>query len=178
MAAPEPAHPEPATALSGPDLTYIHDVDLGDGQRMAQVSSTPVNYRTATGEWAPIDPRFKIAPGGFVNTTNNLRIMTGENQSTLMLENGSQQMSWQPQSVVWQPTSAAESLLAHPLETGQAKAATLSADSRTVQYSGLWNLDGLSEEIVSGPGQVEQSLVFARSPLPQTAAGGMLTLRA
>ncbi|MBN1890059.1 MAG: DNRLRE domain-containing protein [Thermoflexales bacterium] len=183
----QPASSSASQARSTPgllDSAYVSDRELGDGRRQALISSSPINYQAEDGSWQPIDARFESVPGGFVNRTNALKISAGERQAVLRLQNGKNLVGWEPQSVVLTAAGGEETVLAEVLDAGAAVTGTLSKDGRTIHYTHNWTLPGLSEELSSGPGQVEQSLVFASPPLPrageegQGGGGTFLTLRA
>lgn len=145
---------------------YVSDVDLGDGRRQAIVSSSPINYQAKDGSWQPIDSRFQAVEGGFVNRTNLLQVSAGERRAALRVQSGDSLVGWEPQAVRLTAAAGGEIVLAEPLDAAESLAGALAEGGRVIRYSQSWTMPGLSEEIVSGPGQVEQSLIFAQRPDP------------
>jgi hypothetical protein len=158
------------------DSAYVRQVDLGDGQYQALVSTTPINYQADDGSWQPIDPRFAAIPGGFLNRTNSLVIGAAGRQATLRLGLGESVVGWEAQALVLTTADGQETVLARTLDTAQALSGTLGADGLTIRYAGSWSLPTLSEEVTAGPGQVEQRLVLSEQPSAQE--GEWLTLQA
>jgi hypothetical protein len=179
-AQPISAQPAAAQAPSTPnkslDSAYVRDVDMGDGRRQALISQAPTRYQAEDGSWQPIDPRFQAAPGRFVNPTNNLQIAAGDRQAVLRLNSDNSLVGWEPRAVALTAPDGSQSALAQPLSTEQAPAGTLSADGRTIRYPNNWSLPGLVEEITSGPGEVEHSLVFDALPRGQGNADRLTLL--
>jgi hypothetical protein len=143
---------------------YVRDLDLGNGQRMALVSSAPVNYQAEDGSWQPIDARFQAIPGGFSNRANLLKITAAEGRAALGLESAGRRLAWVSQALVWIGPDGQEVDLALPRDPAQAAPATLSDDGQSLRYDASWSLAGLSEVIAAGPGSVEESLILASRP--------------
>ena len=145
------------------------------------VSSTPLHYRDEDGLWQPIDPSFERTPGGFSNRSNLLKISAAETQPIMRLQNGSNAVGWQSQALVL-TDGALPIVLAQPLGEDRSASGELLEGGSTVNYPASWSLNGLSEQIASGPGQVEQSLIFQDRPtLPQSVqfeGAGQLGLQA
>jgi hypothetical protein len=137
---------------------------LGSGKHEAFVSPTPINYQDSDGTWKPIDPRFDVAPGGFISRRNSLVIGAAQQQAVLRLANGSNTIGWVPQALLAAMTGGEETTLASPLRAEQSTLGALTPNGRTIRYSHSWSLSDLSEEVTAGAGRVEQSLIIAQRP--------------
>ncbi|HYN88592.1 MAG TPA: hypothetical protein VER55_08680, partial [Ardenticatenaceae bacterium] len=144
--------------------SHVADLDLGDGRRMAVVYPAPVAYQDEEGNWQPIEARFERVPGGYANRRNTLQIAAGERRASLRLRHGDHLIAWEPRAVVVTRGEGRPAVLAEPLDSQQAGPAALTGKGGALRYEKSWSLAGLAEEIVAGPGQVEQSLVFAERP--------------
>jgi hypothetical protein len=166
------SEPEPAIAASAEapessnplDSAFVRDVDLGNSQRQAIVSDTPVNYQAEDGSWQPIDPRFEAVPQGFVNRRNSFEIAASDQRAALRLRSGNNLIGWEAQGVALTTASGGEVLLAAPLSAEEAVTGTLSGSGRTIRYTHNWTLPEITEELTAAPGQVEQSLIFSSRP--------------
>ena len=56
--------------------------------------------------------------------------------------------------------------------------ARAAASENTVRYAGGWTLDGISDEVVAGPGQLEHNVLFQGRPPIEGDAGSALALSA
>ena len=153
-------------------LPYADDVALESGERLLAISPLPLRYQAEDGSWQPIEPRFTAVEGGFLNSTNLLRISAGDRTAVLRLQHGGA-VGWEPLALVVRTSPGQEHRLASVLERDAAAPGELSADGATVRYPASWSLAGLEEELSAGPGQVEQRLLVS-NPLPysQSAGGG------
>jgi hypothetical protein len=143
---------------------YVRDVPLGNGQRMALVSSTPLNYQAEDGSWQPIDARFQAVSGGFTNQTNLLKIVAAQHNAALGLESAGQKLAWVSEALVWIGADGREVTLARQRDPAISGAASSLEGGRTLRYDSSWDLSGLSEVVAVGPGSVETSLVLAAAP--------------
>jgi hypothetical protein len=140
------------------DEAFTQQVVQADGQGALIVSATPLKYRDPQGDWQPIDPRFRPVAGGFANDTNLLQIRARADQVVIAARYEADQLAWQPTSLSVQ--SAGDSRqLAEVIP--QARAV---ASEGVLRYAGAWTLDGLTDEVVAGPGQVEHNVIFTRQP--------------
>lgn len=156
-----PAVEPPAGALAPwlPfDEAFTQQVAQPDGQGALIVSATPLKYRDAQGDWQPIDPSFQPVAGGFANDTNLLQIRARGDQVVIAARYETDQLAWQPTSLIVQ-SAGDSSQLAEVIS--QARAV---ASEGVLRYAGAWTLDGLTDEVVAGPGQVEHNVIFTRQP--------------
>ncbi|CAG0928930.1 hypothetical protein TFLX_01163 [Thermoflexales bacterium] len=194
--AASPARPAPITAsnpqpvsqvaphLAAPDLTFVRDVDLGDGRREAIVSDSPLSFRAADGTWQPIDARFAPVESGFANISNTLEIRAAASRASLNLTRDTALIGWEPLALVQtsSDTNNPELTLAQPLTTTHLAKGTLSNDGHTITYANSWTAPGLSDEIVADAGAVEHNLIVAQRPsvssFSRQPEEGQLVLRA
>lgn len=179
-AAPNGTMPAPVAAVSptGQGSAFVRDVDLGNGERAAIISSSPLSYRAADGTWQPIDPRFEPSDGGFSGARNVPEIRLPARQAAPRLRLDGAEIGWEPRDLVL-TADGKDTVLARPLNPVLANAGSLSADGLTVTYRDNWTLPGLADEVAARAGAVEQSLVFtARPPALTGELTGTLTLRA
>lgn len=181
-AAPPPGDGAPA----GPapwlpfDEAFTQRVTAPDGGQALLISAAPLRYRDAQGDWQPIDPSFRPVEGGFANDSNLLQIRARADQVVVAARYEADQLAWQPAALHLIRGDTA-TLLAEA--TGGTRAA---ASEGTVRYAGGWTLDGISDELVASPGQLEHNVIFQRRPpveepalnRAEGAADGDLALRA
>ena len=169
---PPAGSPVPAPWLPFDEAFTQRVTEPDDGQQALILSATPVKYRDAQGDWQPIDPRFQPVEGGFANDSNLLQIRARADQVVIAARYEADQLAWQP---------AALHLISGDKATllAEATAGTRAAASDgTVRYAGGWTLDGISDEVVAGPGQLEHNVLFQRRPPVEGAAGEALALSA
>lgn len=140
------------------DAAFTQQVVQADGQRALILSATPLKYRDPQGDWQPIDPSFRPVEGGFANDTNLLQIRARADQVVVAARYETDQLVWQPTALSVQGADGHTPLAEM---TPQARAA---ASDGVLRYAGAWTLDGLSDEVVAGPGQVEHNVIFTRQP--------------
>ena len=160
----QPALASTVTGQQGMNSAYSSDINLGNGQHQAAISSTPLNYQAKDGSWQPIDPRFQPASGGFTNLSNLLQISAGGNQASLRLKFEGSPVGWEPQSLVINAISGGQTLIASPLDPQSATPGTLLNGGSTIHYANSWTMAGLQEEVSAAPGQAEQRLILSAPP--------------
>ncbi len=172
---PSPTQPDQPSLVSA----FTDDVALASGERLLTISPSPLRYQAEDGSWQPIDARFTAVEGGFLNSTNLLRISAGDRTAVLRLQYGAA-VGWEPQALVLRTSQGAELGLASVLEREAAAPAELSKQGGAIHYPASWSLPGLEERVSASPGQVEQSLLV-NSPFPSQESmgeGTILVLRA
>ncbi|MGD8466860.1 MAG: hypothetical protein PVI09_23630, partial [Anaerolineae bacterium] len=174
-AAPRPADPKslPANLLSLPEVVerreeYARHYDLGSGRYLAYVSQTPLHYRNAQGEWAPVDPAFDPIPGGWWVDRNSLRMALPERSLNLQLEASGVPFNLLPRELAATGPGGETVPLAEPRSPEDTEPGRLAGDHQSVVYTGAWDRSGLEMAYHSQPGAVQQELIV-RQPLASRA---------
>ncbi len=146
------------------DETFVRRTIAADGEQTLFLSPTPLNYRTGTGTWRPIDTSFTTTADGFANETNVLRIRARADQVVVAAQYAAHQIVWQPTTL-----TAAEGGEARSTVLAQATSATRAVTAADViRYAGGWSSPRMSDEIVAGPGQLEHNVLFTAAPITRT----------
>ncbi|MCX7669799.1 MAG: hypothetical protein N2439_06990, partial [Anaerolineae bacterium] len=154
------------------DEAFTQRVTAPDGGQALLIAASPLKYRDAQGDWQPIDPIFRPVEGGFANDSNLLQIRARADQVVAAARYETDQIAWQPAALHLVSEDAA-TLLAEATAGTRA-----TASEGTIRYTGGWTLDGIGDELVAGPGQLEHNVIFGRRPPVEGAAGGTLALSA
>ncbi|GGP16474.1 DNRLRE domain-containing protein [Nonomuraea glycinis] len=137
--------------LAGERSRFSTVYELEDGRSQAEVSSRPVNYRTAKGGWEPVDTRIEASSqDGFVhgNARTGFDTRFGDRSDKLLrLKLGDRQVT----------LGAA----------GEARQVTPQVDASTVTYTEVW--DGVDVVYKLTPEGVKEYLVLTKPPAAGTS---------
>lgn len=135
----------------------------GDDRYVALLSSEPLHYRDADGNWQPIDPSFRALEDSYVVERNLVRGRAGARQAWLSAAVDQVALFWQATRVGVVDGAGVFTELARALDAPSGFAQT-GAAGNVLYYTNTWTDPLLSEEIHSSPGSLEQALVFAGPP--------------
>jgi len=145
-----------------------------DGHLSTIVSSEPMHYRDASGQWQIIDPAFRPYQDGFVVEHNAIESRAGQRRAWLSMAIDKTALTWQADrlGVIDQGrfTDVAQALEEAP------QIAERRQDDRMLHYANAWTDPNIAEEIVSAPDSVEHRLIVNQAPI--TAGHDQLELQA